>query len=306
MLDPASSVIAGGQISILNTGTGASTIIIKNSSGNFSASNLQPGNYDITLTATGFDEKVLHSVVLTVGETRVLNSTMLLGSVQERVEVSALAPDIDLADATMGGLNDQTSVEQLPLNGRSWTDLIALQLGVFKLETQPGVTTRDRSNRGYGEQFSVSGNRPNGNNYRLDGVSINDPINGGPGSVTGGNLGVDALGEFSVLTGDFTADFGRANGGVLKAITKSGTNQFHGSAYEFVRNSALDARNFFDPGTIPPFERNQFGASAGGPIRKDKTFIFGDYEGLRENLSLSQVSIVPTAAARMGILLPVT
>jgi len=148
--------------------------------------------------------------------------------------------------------------------------------------------------------LSVSGGRPQQNNYLLNGISINDYTNQAPGSILGGNLGVDAVSEFSVLTSNQGAEYGRTSGGVISAITRTGTNRFHGSAYEFLRNSALDARNYFDPPTIAPFRRNQFGVSAGGPIQKDKTFIFGDYEGLRQSLGLSMVDNVPSLAARSG------
>src|SRR6202043_2434295 len=134
----------------------------------------------------------------------------------------------------------------------------------------------DRTTRGYGTQLSISGSRPQQNNYRIDGVSVNDYSNGGPGSVEGSTLGVDAVQEFSVLTSNYSAEYGRTSGGVVNALTKSGANAFHGDVYEFLRNSALDARNYFDPASIPGFHRNQFGASLGGPIVKDRTFFFAD------------------------------
>jgi hypothetical protein len=142
------------------------------------------------------------------------------------------------------------------------------------------------------------------NNYRLDGISINDYSNGGPGGVLGQNLGVEAIEEFSVLTSNYSAEYGKTSGGVVNAISRSGTNQFHGSVYEFLRNSALDANNFFDNANgvpKPPFKRNQFGVSAGGPIRKDHTFIFGDYEGIRQSQGSTWSSGVPSANARLGI-----
>ena len=160
-------------------------------------------------------------------------------------------------------------------------------------------------NRGFGSQLSISGARPQQNNYRLDGISINDYSNGGPGSVLGQNLGVEAIQEFSVLTSNYSAEYGKTSGGVVNAISRSGTNQFHGSGYEFLRNSALDAPNYFDDANgvpKPPFKRNQFGASAGGPIRKDRTFVFGDYEGIRQSLGTTVQSGVPSANARLGIL----
>jgi hypothetical protein len=301
MLDPSGLAILNGKVSISNAGTGTTTVVATNATGVYSAPNLQPGNYDIVFSAKGFSSQMLRAVTLTVGETRVLNVSMKVGQVKEEVQVSDVAPDVNLADASMGGLNGEQTIKELPLNGRSWTDLANLQPGVFALKTQPDLSSNDRVQRGYGQQISISGGRPTGNNYRIDGINISDPQNAGPGSVLGGNLGVDAVAEFSVLTSSYSAEYGRANGGVLNAITKSGTNQFHGTAYEYLRNSTLDARNFFDLAK-PPFRRNQFGASAGGPIKKNKTFIFGDYEGLRQSLSISQVSFVPSVAARQGIL----
>src|SRR5262249_11367322 len=152
-----------------------------------------------------------------------------------------------------------------------------------------------------GAALSISGARPDQNSYRLDGVSINDYSNGAPGSVLGDNLGVDAVEQFSVLGSNYPAEYGRTTGGVINAVTRSGTTAFHGSVYEFLRNSALDARNFFDA-RIPPFKRNQFGGSLGGPIKKDRTFVFADYEGLRQFLGITQVDTVPSATARNGVL----
>ncbi|MGH9355784.1 MAG: TonB-dependent receptor plug domain-containing protein, partial [Terriglobia bacterium] len=190
------------------------------------------------------------------------------------------------------------------LNGRSWTDLAKLQPGVDAIQTQISFAEGPgRGNRGFGAQITISGQRPVENNYRLDGVSLNDYSNGAPGSVLGGNLGVDAVQEFSVLTTNYSAEYGKTAGGVINAITKSGTNQFHGDAYEFLRNDALDAANFFDnfANTVkPPFRRNQFGVSAGGPIQKDRTFIFGDYEGIRQAKGISIIDTVPSPAAHQG------
>jgi hypothetical protein len=191
-------------------------------------------------------------------------------------------------------------VAELPLNGRSWTDLATLQPGVHLSQDQPPINAGDRVKRGLGLELTISGARPQQNNYLLDGVNINDYANAGPGSVLGGNLGTDAVAEFSVLTTNYSAEYGRTSGGVISAVTKSGSNQFHGSAYEFLRNSALDARNFFDPATVPPFRRNQYGGSAGGPIQKDKTFIFGDYEGVSQGLGTTSLQNVPTQDARNG------
>src|SRR6202049_326924 len=198
----------------------------------------------------------------------------------------------------MSAVGSPTTCRELPLNGRSWTDLAALQPGVAPVETH----VQGDNLRGYGDEVSIAGGRPQQNNYRLDGVSVNDFANGGPGSVLGGNLGVDAIQEFSVLTSNYSAEYGKTSGGVVNAITRSGTNQFHGSVYEFIRNNALDARNYFDLGGVPPFKRNQFGGAIGGPIIKNRTFFFADYEGIRQSKGISNVTFVPSQNARNGLL----
>jgi hypothetical protein len=172
---------------------------------------------------------------------------------------------------------------------------------VDTIQTQPTFAVgADRGNRGFGQQLTISGARPQQNNYRLDGVSLNDYANGAPGSVLGGNLGVDAIQEFSVLTSNYSAEYGKTSGGVVNAITRSGTNTLHGSAYEFLRNSKLDAANFFEAGQRSPFKRNQFGGAIGGPIIKNHTFFFADYEGIRQSKGIASVNFVPSPAARTG------
>ncbi len=190
---------------------------------------------------------------------------------------------------------------ELPLNGRDWASLATLQPGVTSVRDQYLSTgTSNRGQRGFGNALSDSGHRPNQNNYLYNGISIVDYANSPPGNTIGASLGVDAIQEFSVVTTNYSAEYGRASGAVINAIAKSGTNQFHGDVYEFLRNAALDARNYFDGAVIPPFRRNQFGASGGGPIKKNKAFFFADYEGIRQYQSLSLHDIVPTASARVG------
>jgi Carboxypeptidase regulatory-like domain/TonB dependent receptor/TonB-dependent Receptor Plug Domain len=299
--DASGAAVPNATVAIKNGATGVITNAASNAQGLYNAPNLLPGTYEVTVTAAGFDTKAISNVILAVGAQQVLNFSMKVGTVSERVQVSEIAPDVQLASSTISGVIDSNTVLQLPLNGRSWTDLANLQAGVSTIRAVPTVASPDRLGRGLGVQLSVTGGRPQQNNYLLNGVSINDYSNQSPGSILGGNLGVDAVSEFSVLTTNYSAEYGRTSGGVVSAIGRSGTNQFHGSAFEFLRNSALDARNFFD-GPIPAFRRNQFGASAGGPIRKDKTFIFGAYEGLRQSLGLSQVENTLSDNARKGIL----
>jgi hypothetical protein len=299
--DSSAAVIPGAQISTKNVATGVTRSAATDAAGFYTAPNLLPGNYEITVSAPGFATQVRTGITLDVGAQQVLNITMQVGQVSEKVQVTGEAPTVQLATSSIGAVVNSTTVRELPLNGRSWTDLATLQPGVDAIQTQgPYTAGALRAVRGFGAEITVDGARPVQNNYRLDGISINDHANGAPGSVLGGDLGVDAIQEFSVLTSNYSAEYGKTSGGVVNAITRSGTNQFHGGVYEFLRNSALDARNYFDRGTIPPFRRNQFGAEAGGPLRKDKVFVFGDYEGIRQSKGITYVDTVPSLAARRG------
>jgi hypothetical protein len=301
--DKSGAVIPQAQIVVTNTATGVAHNVTTNADGFYTAPDLLPGPYEVTISAPGFATLVRSGITLTVGAKQVLNLTLEVGKTEQQIQVVEEAPTVELASSSISAEVNSTTVRELPLNGRSWTDLANLQPGVDAIQTQsPFTQGANRGNRGFGSQITVSGARPQQNNYRLDGVSINDYANGASGSVMGGEMGVDAIQEFSVLTSNYSAEYGRTAGGVVNAITRSGTNQFHGTAYEFLRNSTLDARNFFDPAKIPQFRRNEFGASAGGPIRKDKLFIFGNYEGLRQAKGISSVSTVPSMAMRNGIL----
>ena len=296
--DSSGSVIPNAQVTIRNTETGSVTTVTSSSQGFYVAPNLQPGDYEIRIAASGF-ATTQSRVKLEVGAQPLLNVSLQPGNVTQSVEVKDSPADVELASSQISEVVDAQTVRELPLNGRDWTQLAILQPGVAAVRTEKAVAVgADRGNRGYGVQITIAGARPQQNNYRLDGISINDYSNGAPGSVVGLNLGVDAIQEFSVVTSNYSAEYGRTSGGVINAISRAGTNQFHGSVYEFFRNSALDARNFFDRAQIPPFKRNQFGASAGGPITKDRTFIFGDYEGLRQSLGFTSIGQVPSPAAR--------
>src|SRR5579872_1127878 len=298
--DPSGGSIPNAQIAITDVATAVTRTVSSGGAGLYTAPNLLPGTYEIRVTAMGFSTVVQKGVTLTVGTQQVLDVTMQVGQMTQTVEVTTEAPTVELTSSTLSAVVNATTVRELPLNGRSWTDLANLQPGVYKAESH----AKSDDNRGFGDQSVISGARPQQNNYRLDGISINDYANGGPGSLLGGNLGVDAIQEFSVLTSNYSAEYGKTAGGVVNAITRSGTNQFHGSAYEFLRNSTLDAANFFDNSPSPhakaPFRLNQFGASGGGPIRRDKTFIFGDFEALRRSKGISYVDAVPSPAARTG------
>ena len=301
--DPSGKVIPQAQVAIENVATGITTTILTNSDGFYTAANLLPGEYQVTVSAKGFATAAKKGISLTVGAQQVFNLSLQVGSAAKMVvEVTTEAPAVQLASSDISAVVNATTVRELPLNGRSWTDLAALQPGVDTIQTQPTFSIgADRGNRGFGQQLTISGARPQQNNYRLDGISLNDYANGAPGSVLGGNLGVDAIQEFSVLTSNYSAEYGKTSGGVVNAVTRSGTNGIHGSAYEFLRNNHLDARNFFDdPSGTPPFKRNQFGGSMGGPIIKNRTFFFADYEGIRQSKGITALTTVPSLDARNG------
>ncbi len=300
--DPSGAVVVGAKITATNLATDLSNSTTSNQDGLFAIPNLPAGQYEVTIEAGGFNKEVVKGVTLDVGEQQAVNFSLRIGTATEQVSVSTAAPGVDLVSVVTMPVVEQKTIVELPLNGRDWAALANLQPGVSAVRSQSVVSvSNQRANRGVGNQLTVSGARPQMNNYRIDGVSINDYSNGGPGGVIGSNLGVDAIQEFSVITGNATADYGKTSGGIINAVTRTGGNKFHGNLYEFFRNSALDARNEFDaPGVIAPLRRNQFGASLGGPVVKDRTFLFGDYEGLRWFNSTNAKSTVPSPDARAG------
>lgn len=297
--DTTGAAIAGATISSKNVATGEVREVVTNGEGFYSVPNLLPGSYDITVTAKQFSKAVRRGIVLTVGAQQALNISLKPGQVSEVVEVLSTPPDVQTASSSVSSTVDSRTVRELPLNGRDWTTLATLEPGVLSVPNQATTSfNANKGNRGFGNQLADAGHRPNENSYRLNGVTINDYSNAAPGGATGLNLGVDSVQEFSVITTGYTAEYGRTSGAVINAITKSGTNQFHGTGFFFDRDSVFDARNYFDGPKIAPFRRIQFGGSGGGPIIKDRTFIFGNYEGFRQSLSSSGTIHVPDAASR--------
>lgn len=292
--------LPGAQIAMTDLGSGATArTVATDAQGFYVAPDLAPGNYEMRVSALGFASQVWTSINVAVGSVRVLNLTMSPGNPETVVRNVAPAAPISQNSACCGGNANTSTVQNTPLNGRDWTQLATLQAGVTGVQTgtsQGGGNTE----RGFGAAMSISGARPDQNNFRVDGISVNDYANGAPGSVLGDSLGVDAVEEVSVLGSNYPAEYGRTSGGIVNTATRVGTNSFHGSVYEFLRNSRLDARNFFDGPKIPPFKRNQFGASAGAPIQKDRTFFFADYEGLRQSLGVTTVDTMPSPAALAG------
>jgi len=314
---PVNAQVAGGSISGTVTGesgaampdvrisakdvsTGLARTATTNTAGLYSVSDLPPGNFEMTLSASGFTTQQWTSISVTAGVERVLNVVMHVGDPQQVVRVVAPPALVSEPCPVVCGSANASTVRDTPLNGRDWAALATLQAGVSSVQNG-SATGGGNTDRGFGAAVSISGSRPDQNSYRLDGISINDYANGAPGSVLGDNLGIDAVEQVSVLGSNYPAEYGRTSGGVINVVTRSGKDAFHGSLYEFLRNSALDARNFFDGPVIPPFKRNQFGGSGGLPIKKGSTYIFGDYEGLRQSLGVTTVDTVPSRAAR-GIL----
>lgn len=299
--DENGGAVANAAVAIRNVNTGADREVTTNEDGLYTAPNLQPGSYEVSVSAKGFQTLVQKNITLTVGAKQALNLTLKVGSLNQRVEVSAAPPDIQSTTSTISATVDSRTVRQLPLNGRDWTSLATLEPGVVSIPNQATTSfSANKGNRGFGNQLSNGGHRANENSYRVNGISINDYSNSAPGGATGVNLGVDGVQEFSVLTSNYTAEYGRTSGAVINAVTRSGTNDLHGTAYVFDRDSIFDARNFFDPASIPTFHRVQFGASGGDAIIKDKTFVFANYEGLRQSSSSAGTIHVPSQEARNG------
>ncbi len=298
--DPSGGAVANATVSIKNQATGVVREVTTNSDGFYSAPNLLPGTYEVRVTGQGFQTLVQKEISLTVGAQQALNLSLKVGQLNQTVEVNAAPPDVQTASSTISATVDSTTVRELPLNGRDWTSLAALEPGVSSLPNQVSTGfSANKGNRGFGNQLSNSGHRPNENTYRVNGIDINDYSNGAPGGASGVNLGVDGIQEFSVLTSNYTAEYGRTSGAVINAITKSGANELHGTAFFFDRDKIFDAKNFFDPaGPIPSFRRVQFGGSGGTALIKDKTFVYGTYEGLRQNQPGSRTIHVPTDAER--------
>jgi len=262
---PFRQICTSGTNSITNVATGITTTTTTNSDGYYTAANLLPGEYQVTVSAKGFATEVRKGISLTVGAQQVINLILQVGSAANTVvEVTTEAPAVQLASSDISAVVNATTVRELPLNGRSWTDLAALQPGVdYNPDATDFAVGADRGKSGLRQQLTISGARPQQNNYRLDGVSLNDYANGAPGSVLGGNLG---RGRYSGILGSDQQLLGRVRQDLRRSGQRNhpvGTNTFHGSAYEFLRNSALDARNFFEDPTAPkaPFKRNQFGGA---------------------------------------------
>ena len=296
--DATGSAIAGGVVKIKNLETGSLRTLITDDSGRYDAPALAVGAYTVSAEKAGF-QPAGAKLNLVLGQRATVDLQLAVAELQQNVQVQEIAISADVNTTETSGLVGERQVKDLPLNGRSYDQLVTLNPGVVNFTSQRagGIGT---SNSVVGNMFSASGRRPQENLYLLNGVEYTgaSEINNTPGGASGQLLGVDAVREFSVVKDDYGAEYGKRPGAQINIVTVSGSNGIHGSVYEFLRNSALDARNFFDHGNIPEFQRNVFGSSLGGPIKRDKAFVFVNYEGFRQDLSSSDVTLVPDANSR--------
>jgi len=301
--DPSGAPVPAATVTAKNLETAAVRNAVTDDAGRYQVLSLAVGRYEVRVTKPGFQEEIHGGIHLVVGQEASVDFRLHVGEVQQRITVSEEAPMVSTTTRDISGLVGEQQVKELPLNGRSFDLLLTLNPGVvnFTWEKTGGVGI---SNSTVGNMFSVSGNRPQQNLFLLNGVEFTGAAenNMQPGGTSQQLLGVDAVREFNVLRDTYGAEYGKRPGAQVIIVTQSGTNDLHGSVFEFLRNSAIGTRNFFDQSSKPHFERNQFGGSLGGPIQRDKTFLFGNYEGFRQHLNLTDVTLVPDTNARNGFL----
>ena len=293
--DQTGATVSGAAVVAKNVETGETRSTVSNDAGRYWVPSLVVGEYEVHVTKQGFQEAVRGGIHLAVGQEASVGLALKLGQVTEQFKVSEDAPVVALTSADISGVVGEQQVKDLPLNGRSYDELMTLNPGVVNFTWEKTGALVGVSNSTTANMFSVSGNRPQQNLFLLNGVEFTGAAenNMTPGGASGQLLGVDAVREFNILRDTYSAEYGKRPGGQVIIVTQSGANNWHGSVYEFLRNNALDAPNYFDVGSAPPFRRNQFGASFGGPVQKDKTFFFVNYEGFRQSLHQTSVAIIP-------------
>jgi hypothetical protein len=292
--------VDGAKVTVKILETGATRVATTDEAGNFRVLSLPLGPQELRAEKKGFRAAVRMGIDLKVGQEAVVNLRLEVGELIQQVTVLEEAPVVNTTTASVSGLVGEREVKELPLNGRSFDNLITLNPGAINYSAMksPQTSTSD------GNTFSVAGRRTLENLFLLNGVEYtgSSQLAVTPGGVSGELLGIDAVREFNVLTNTYPAEYGKRAGAQVIVVTQSGSNALHGALFEFLRNSALDSRNFFDQASAPPFRRNQFGGAVGGPLKKDKLFLFGNYEGFRQALAVSNVSVVPDQQARQGFL----
>lgn len=292
--DPSGAVVPHVRVTATNVATGISQSTISTSAGTYTIPHLLVGTYTVTAEMRGFQPGIAHDITLNVSQQRQVNFTLALAGVQAKVSVTAAPPLINTTNGTLAGTVSQEQVQDLPLNGRDITNLVFLQPG---MATDTGSMGWMGSQPDSLTQWISNGNRGETETGSLDGANVSDAE---MGTLQFTNFNLDAISQFNVMQNDYSAQYGEGGGSVIEIVSKSGTNQFHGSLFEFVRNSAFDARNFFAT-SVPPFRRNEFGGTFGGPIKKDKTFFFVEYAGLRQRLGEPDIVPVPTVDERSGV-----
>ncbi len=302
--DESASVLPGATIDVRNVGTGISRTVVTDERGHYRVPSLPLGDYSVQATLTGFGTAVRTGITLGVGREAIVDLVLKVGEISEQVVVTGDAPTVQTTSSALRSLVDQHTIENLPLNGRNYMQLAVLQPATHQMLTGGTTAARPQSaSTGMGLRFSTGGARDKQNLYLFDGIQQTDVTGSTPGSVAGVSYGVDTIREFEILTSAYSAEYGGRAGGVVNVVSRSGTNRLHGSAFLFHRNDALDARNFFDPvDDKPKLLRNQFGVTVEGPIFKDKTFFIASYEGFRERSPRTINGLVPTEAARRGVL----
>ncbi len=293
--DSSGATIAGAAIQVRNVGTGITQATTSDQQGRYRVPDLVIGEYEVQAGNAGFQTVVHKGITLSVGSSPVVDFSLPVGQAQQTVTVEAEVSQVDTQSTAVGALVEGAQIRDLPLNGRNFTQLMTLAPGVTQIPL--GAPGAGSTFYGNGQKYSIAGSRPSGQAYLLDDQDMNNFWNNGPGAGgLGTALGVEAIQEFQTLTNTYSAQFG-GNGAVINASSRSGTNAFHGSAFEFLRNDKLEARNFFDGASPPTFRRNQFGGSVGGPIKKDKAFFFVNYEGLRQTQVVTNLVTVPDECA---------
>jgi len=296
--DASGSPIGGATVTVKSPENGASRVAATNADGNYRVLSLPLGAQQVKAEKPGFKAALRTGIDLRIGQEAVVNLRLEVGDLAQQVTVSEQAPVVNTTTASVAGMVGEREVKDLPLNGRSFDNLIALNPGSINYSAMKSAETSTSD----GNTFSVEGRRTAENLFLLNGIEYTgaSQLAVTPGGASGELLGIDAIREFNVLTDTYGAEYGKRAGAQVGVATQSGANVLHGSVFEFLRNSALDARNFFDQASVPPFRRNQFGGALGGPLRKNKLFLFGNYEGFREALAVSSVAVVPDAEARLG------
>ena len=295
--DASGAVVPDATVTARNTETALTRTTQTSASGVYNLPSLPVGPYDLTVEKIGFRQLMRRGITLAVAQEVVLNLTLEVGEVQQTVEVTGEAPIVNTTLSPTSGLITEGQIKDLPLNGRSFEQLLTLNTGMVNNESNTGTSSSG--------SFSVAGKRTETNRFTMNGVdymgSSATNVYAAPQGASGYLLGVDAVREYNVLGHTYGAEYGKRAGGQITVVTTSGTNQLHGTAFEYLRNNKLDARNFFSSTEgAPPFKRNQFGGSLGGPIIRDKMFVFGNYEGYRQARGESSDVFVPNAQFRQG------